>query len=99
MAEEFHLVTKCAGCSTQLQRSCTVCTRCRTRYCGPVCAKRHYENGHSLVCKKIAQRGGVERRRTANITCRLLRRRRSTGVYNLNERARRRGPSRRTLRP
>ena len=61
MAEEFHLVTKCAGCSTQLQRSCTVCSRCRSRYCGPTCAKRHYENGHSLVCKKIAQRGGAER--------------------------------------
>ena len=60
MAESYPLLTKCAGCSTQLQRSCTVCTRCRSRYCGPTCAKRHYENGHSLVCKKIAQRGGVE---------------------------------------
>ena len=47
MSEEFRLLTNAPGVQ-QTCNGCTVCSRCRTRYCGPTCAKRHYEDGHSL---------------------------------------------------
>ena len=37
------------------------CGRCSTRYCGPACQKKHWEEGgHDQLCKKIKKAGGAE---------------------------------------
>ena len=37
------------------------CSRCKTRYCGPACQKKHWEEGgHANLCKKIRKGGGAE---------------------------------------
>ena len=37
------------------------CGRCSTRYCGPACQKKHWEEGgHDQLCRKIKKAGGAE---------------------------------------
>ena len=37
------------------------CSRCKTRYCGLACQKKHWkEGGHDKRCKKIRKGGGAE---------------------------------------
>ena len=55
-------LTKCAVCATELGLTLgKKCGRCSTRYCGPVCQKKHWEEGgHDQLCKKIKKAGGAE---------------------------------------
>ena len=56
------LLTKCASCAAELGlTSGKKCGRCATRYCGPACQKKHWEEGgHDQICKKIKRGGGAE---------------------------------------
>ncbi len=56
------LLTKCASCAAPLGlTSGKKCGRCATRYCGPACQKKHWEEGgHDQLCKKIKRGGGAE---------------------------------------
>ena len=56
------ILTKCAVCATDLGLSLgKKCGRCSTRYCGPACQKKHWEEGgHDQLCKKIKKAGGAE---------------------------------------
>ena len=56
------LLTKCASCAADLGlTSGKKCGRCATRYCGPACQKKHWEEGgHDQLCKKIKRGGGAE---------------------------------------
>ena len=36
------------------------CGRCSTRYCGPACQKKHWEEGHDQLCRRIKKGGGAE---------------------------------------
>ena len=56
------LLTKCASCAAELGlTSGKKCGRCATRYCGPACQKKHWEEGgHDQLCKKIKRGGGAE---------------------------------------
>ena len=56
------ILTKCAVCATELGLSLgKKCGRCSTRYCGPECQKKHWEEGgHDKLCKKIKKAGGAE---------------------------------------
>ena len=36
------------------------CSRCKTRYCGPVCQKLHWKGGHKALCPQIDRGGGAE---------------------------------------
>jgi hypothetical protein len=56
------LLTQCAACATELGlTSGKKCGRCSTRYCGPVCQKKHWEEGgHDQLCKTIKKAGGAE---------------------------------------
>jgi tetratricopeptide (TPR) repeat protein len=56
------ILTKCAVCATDLGLSLgKKCGRCSTRYCGPECQKKHWEEGgHDQLCKKIKKAGGAE---------------------------------------
>ena len=56
------LLTQCAVCATDLGLSSgKKCGRCTTRYCGPACQKKHWEEGgHDQLCKKIKKAGGAE---------------------------------------
>ena len=56
------LLTKCASCAAPLGlTSGKKCGRCATRYCGPACQKKHWEEGgHDQLCKKIKRYGGAE---------------------------------------
>jgi len=56
------LLTKCASCAAELGlTSGKKCGRCATRYCGPACQKKHWEEGgHDQLCKKIKRDGGAE---------------------------------------
>ena len=56
------LLTKCAGCDTELGTGGKKCGRCGTRYCGSACQVQHWkEGGHDMLCKKIKKSGGAER--------------------------------------
>ena len=56
------LLTKCASCAAELGlTSGKKCGRCATRYCGPACQKKHWEEGgHHQLCKQIKKSGGAE---------------------------------------
>ena len=56
------ILTQCAACAAPLgQTSGKKCGRCSTRYCGPACQKKHWEEGgHNKLCKKIKKAGGAE---------------------------------------
>ncbi len=56
------LLTNCASCAAELGlTSGKKCGRCATRYCGPACQKKHWEEGgHDQLCKKIKRGGGAE---------------------------------------
>ena len=56
------ILTQCAVCATDLGLSSgKKCGRCSTRYCGPACQKKHWEEGgHDQLCKKIKKAGGAE---------------------------------------
>ncbi len=56
------LLTKCAACAAELGlTSGKKCGRCATRYCGPACQKKHWEEGgHDNLCKQIKRGGGAE---------------------------------------
>ena len=56
------ILTQCAVCATDLGLSRgKKCGRCSTRYCGPACQKKHWEEGgHDKLCKKIKKAGGAE---------------------------------------
>ena len=56
------ILTQCAVCATELGLSLgKKCGRCSTRYCGPECQKKHWEEGgHDTLCKKIKKAGGAE---------------------------------------
>ena len=56
------LLTKCASCAAELGlTSGKKCGRCATRYCGPACQKKHWEEGgHDQLCKQIKKSGGAE---------------------------------------
>ena len=56
------ILTKCAVCATELELTLgKKCGRCSTRYCGPECQKKHWEEGgHDKLCKLIKKAGGAE---------------------------------------
>ena len=56
------ILTQCAVCATDLGLTLgKKCGRCSTRYCGPACQKKHWEEGgHDKLCKKIKKAGGAE---------------------------------------
>ena len=56
------ILTQCAVCATELGLSLgKKCGRCSTRYCGPECQKKHWEEGgHDKLCKLIKKSGGAE---------------------------------------
>jgi len=56
------ILTQCAVCATDLGLTLgKKCGRCSTRYCGPECQKKHWEEGgHDNLCKKIKKAGGAE---------------------------------------
>ena len=56
------ILTQCPVCAAELPPlSAKQCSRCKTRYCGPVCQKQHWEaGGHDQLCKKIRKGGGAE---------------------------------------
>ena len=57
------LLTSCASCAAPLGLSSgKKCGRCSTRYCGPACQKKHWEEGgHDKLCKKMKKAGGAEK--------------------------------------
>ena len=57
------ILTQCAVCATDLGLSLgKKCGRCSTRYCGPACQKKHWEEGgHDKLCKQIKKSGGAEK--------------------------------------
>ena len=56
------ILTHCAFCAADLGLTLgKKCGRCSTRYCGPECQKKHWEEGgHDQLCKKIKKAGGHE---------------------------------------
>ena len=55
------ILTNCAACAAPLPHKAKQCSRCKTRYCGPACQKKHWdEGGHDALCKKIKKGGGAE---------------------------------------
>jgi len=56
------ILTQCAFCAADLGLTLgKKCGRCGTRYCGPECQKKHWEEGgHDKLCKKIKKSGGAE---------------------------------------
>jgi tetratricopeptide (TPR) repeat protein len=56
------ILTQCAVCATDLGLTLgKKCGRCSTRYCGPECQKKHWEEGgHDKLCRKIRKAGGAE---------------------------------------
>ena len=54
------ILTKCAVCATEAN-SGKKCGRCSTRYCGPACQEKHWEEGgHDNQCRQIKKAGGAE---------------------------------------
>ena len=56
------ILTQCAVCATDLGLTLgKKCGRCSTRYCGPECQKKPWEEGgHDQLCKTIKKAGGAE---------------------------------------
>ena len=56
------ILTQCPVCAASLpDLTAKQCSRCKTRYCGPACQKKHWEEGgHDKLCKKIRKGGGAE---------------------------------------
>ena len=55
------IITQCACCAAPLPRLAKQCSRCKTRYCGPACQKKDWEEGgHDTLCKRIRKGGGAE---------------------------------------
>ena len=56
------ILTQCPVCAAPLPpTSAKQCSRCKTRYCGPACQKKHWEEGgHDKLCRKIRKGGGAE---------------------------------------
>ena len=56
------ILTNCACCAAPLPPlAAKQCSRCKTRYCGLACQKKHWEDGgHDKLCKKIMKGGGAE---------------------------------------
>ena len=56
------ILTQCPVCAASLpDLTAKQCSRCKTRYCGPACQKKHWEEGgHANLCKKIKKGGGAE---------------------------------------
>ena len=56
------ILTHCPVCAAPLpDTSAKQCSRCKTRYCGPACQKKHWEEGgHDKLCRKIRKGGGAE---------------------------------------
>jgi hypothetical protein len=56
------VLTQCAACAADLGLTLgKKCGRCSTRYCGPECQKKHWEEGgHETLCKRIKRAGGAE---------------------------------------
>ena len=54
-------LTQCAACAADLGLTLgKKCGRCSTRYCGPECQKKHWEEGGHQLCKQIKKSGGAE---------------------------------------
>jgi tetratricopeptide (TPR) repeat protein len=56
------ILTQCPVCAASLPAlTAKQCSRCKTRYCGPECQKKHWkEGGHKDLCKEIKRGGGAE---------------------------------------
>ena len=56
------ILTNCPVCAAPLPpTTAKQCSRCKTRYCGPECQKKHWEEGgHDKFCRKIRKGGGAE---------------------------------------
>ena len=56
------ILTACPACAAPLPEvAAKQCSRCKTRYCGAACQKKHWnEGGHDKLCKKIRKGGGAE---------------------------------------
>ena len=56
------ILTQCPCCAAPLPpTSAKQCSRCKTRYCGLACQKKHWEEGgHDKLCRKIRKGGGAE---------------------------------------
>ena len=56
------ILTQCPVCAVALPAlTAKQCSRCKTRYCGPACQKKHWEEGgHDKLCRKIRKGGGAE---------------------------------------
>ena len=56
------ILTHCPACAAPLHSTnAKQCSRCKTRYCGAACQKKHWEEGgHDKLCRKIRKGGGAE---------------------------------------
>ena len=56
------ILTQCPVCAVALPAlTAKQCSRCKTRYCGPECQKKHWEEGgHDRLCRAIRKGGGAE---------------------------------------
>jgi tetratricopeptide (TPR) repeat protein len=56
------LLTQCPACAAPLpDLTAKQCSRCKTRYCGAACQKKHWEEGgHDQLCRRIRKGGGAE---------------------------------------
>jgi len=56
------ILTQCPVCAVALPAlTAKQCSRCKTRYCGPECQKKHWEEGgHDKLCRAIRKGGGAE---------------------------------------
>ena len=56
------ILTNCPTCAAPLPPlAAKQCSRCKTRYCGLACQKKHWEEGgHDKLCKQIKKCGGAE---------------------------------------
>ena len=57
------ILTRCPACAAPLpERTAKQCSRCKTRYCGAACQKKHWEEGgHDGLCRRIKRGGGAEK--------------------------------------
>jgi hypothetical protein len=62
LCQKTMILTNCACCAAPLPPlAAKQCSRCKTRYCGLACQKKHWEDGgHDKLCKKIRKGGGAE---------------------------------------
>ena len=47
------ILTNCAACAAPLPHKAKQCSRCKTRYCGPACQKKHWDEGGVKKWSKI----------------------------------------------